>query len=306
MILSCPGGPVRSTDFQTMNSVPFFLSAVTRDSTSCPVLSTGFRMGRSGNAPRASPGLDGHFSCAIRPEVCAPTVSVTPVVPFTKSLNLCTRNLRGHPARGAFTFLKVQTTPGDLLSNTSEMFERDAIPHMEALERFAYGLCHDVHWSRDLVQETMLKAFIHFEMFRQGTNCKAWLFKICRYSFINAYRSRQRQPILMDFDDDAAHSGPENIARYQLPTRGLLAGSSSVDPHSRNIGDEVMTALQGLPLVFQTAVILSDIEGHPYEEIAEFLHVPLGTVRSRLHRGRGMLARRLTGYAREAGYRVVS
>jgi RNA polymerase sigma-70 factor (ECF subfamily) len=188
----------------------------------------------------------------------------------------------------------------------SQLFERDAIPHMEALERFAFRLCRDVHWSRDLVQETMLKAFTHFDMFRQGTNCRAWLFKICKYSFINAYRSRQRQPVLMDFGDDAPHSASGNGAGYQYPTRGLLAGSFGIDPHSRIIGDEVMTALQSLPLVFQTAVILSDIEGHPYEEIAEFLHVPLGTVRSRLHRGRGMLARRLTVYAREAGYTVVS
>jgi RNA polymerase sigma-70 factor (ECF subfamily) len=182
------------------------------------------------------------------------------------------------------------------------MFQRDAIPHMESLERFAFGLCHDVHWSRDLVQETMLKAFTHFEMFRQGTNCKAWLFKICKYSFINTYRRRQREPILMDFEDEAAQSGRGHGARYLSSARGLGFDSVSIDLHSTGMGDEVMSALQSLPVAFQTAVILSDIEGHPYDEIAEFMHVPLGTVRSRLHRGRRMLEGILSGYARDRGY----
>jgi RNA polymerase sigma-70 factor, ECF subfamily len=184
----------------------------------------------------------------------------------------------------------------------SQMFERDALPHMEAVERFAYRLCHDPQWSRDLRQETMLKAFSHFDMFRPGTNCRAWLFRICRYSFINGYRRRKREPVLMDFDDEAPHQGLGDGVRYQHATRGLLADASYSNALSRAIGDEVLTALQLLPLVFQTAVILSDIEGHPYDEIAEFMHVPLGTVRSRLHRGRCMLAKSLSGYARDSGY----
>ena len=88
--------------------------------------------------------------------------------------------------------------------------------------------------------------------------------------------------------------------------RVILADSSDADAHARSLGDEVVTALQSLPLVFQTAVILSDIEGHPYDEIAEFMQVPVGTVRSRIHRGRSMLAGMLAGYARDLGCNVAA
>lgn len=188
----------------------------------------------------------------------------------------------------------------------SQMFERDALPHMEALEKFAYQLCRDVHRSKDLVQETMLKAFKHFDTFRQGSNCKAWLFQICKNSYINAYRRRQREPIPMDFEDETLQAGMGNELEYLRSPRVLLADTSDSDAHSRSMGDEVMTALRSLPPVFQTAVILSDIEGHPYDEIAEFMNVPVGTVRSRIHRGRCMLAGMLAGYARDLGCNVAA
>lgn len=188
----------------------------------------------------------------------------------------------------------------------SQMFEREALPHMESLEKFAYQLCRDAHRSKDLVQETMLKAFKHFDTFRQGSNCKAWLFQICKNSYINAYRRRQREPIAMDFEDETLQAGMGNELEHLRTARVLLADTSDVDAHSRSMGDEVMTALQRLPLVFQTAVILSDIEGHPYDEIAEFMRVPVGTVRSRIHRGRSMLAGMLAGYAQDLGRKVAA
>jgi len=188
----------------------------------------------------------------------------------------------------------------------SQVFEREALPHMEALEKFAYQLCRDVHRSRDLVQDTMLKAFRHFDTFRQGSNCKAWLFQICKNSYINAYRRRQREPILMDFEDETLQAGMGSELEHLRSSRVLLTDNSDSEAHARSMGDEVMTALQSLPIVFQTAVILSDIEGHPYDEIAEFMQVPVGTVRSRIHRGRSMLAGILAGYAREMGCKVAA
>jgi RNA polymerase sigma-70 factor (ECF subfamily) len=186
------------------------------------------------------------------------------------------------------------------------MFELEALPHMEALEKFAYQLCRDGHRSKDLVQETMLKAFKHFDTFRQGSNCRAWLFQICKNSYINAYRRRQREPIPMDFEDETLQAGMGNELEHLRSARVLLADTSDTEAQSRSMGDEVMTALQSLPLVFQTAVILSDIEGHPYDEIAEFMQVPVGTVRSRIHRGRCMLAGMLAGYARDIGCNVAA
>ena len=188
----------------------------------------------------------------------------------------------------------------------SQLFEREALPHMEALERFAYQLCRDSHRSRDLVQETMLKAFKHFDMFRQGSNCRAWLFQICKNSYINAYRRRQHEPILMDFEDETLQAGGGNELEHLRSARVLLADTADIEAHARSMGDEVTAALQSLPPVFQTAVILSDIEGHPYEEIAEFMQVPVGTVRSRIHRGRSMLAGILSGYARDLGWNVAA
>jgi len=188
----------------------------------------------------------------------------------------------------------------------SQRFEREALPHMEELERFAFQLCRDAHRSKDLVQETMLKAFKHFDTFRQGSNCRAWLFQICKNSHINAYRRRQREPMLMDFEDESLQAGSGNSLQDLRSTRVILADNSDTEAHERGMGDEVITALQSLPPVFQTAVILSDIEGHPYDEIAEFMRVPVGTVRSRIHRGRCMLAEMLAGYARDLGCNVAA
>jgi len=179
----------------------------------------------------------------------------------------------------------------------SQLFEQEALPHMAALEKFAYQLCHDAHRSRDLVQETMLKAFVHFGTFRQGSNCRAWLFQICKNSYINAYRRKQREPVAVDFADEPLQAGDDP---GRVRTAHVVC--ADMEAHARALGDEVVTALRRLPPAFQTAVILSDIEGHPYEEIAEFMRVPVGTVRSRIHRGRTMLADLLTGYARKEGY----
>ncbi len=174
-------------------------------------------------------------------------------------------------------------------------FEREALPHMSSLYNFALRMCRDRDEASDLVQETYLKAFRFFDKFEPGTNCKAWLFRIMKNSYINRYRKISREPDKVDYD---------SIEEFYDTLRPESADSSNLEEKFFNnlLDDEVSTALQSLPDDFRTVVILCDIEGFTYEEIAEFVDCPIGTVRSRLHRARKMLAQKLTEYARARGY----
>jgi len=179
------------------------------------------------------------------------------------------------------------------------LFEREALAHLDALQHFAFQLCRDEQSSRDLVQETMLKALRYFHTYKEGTNCRAWLYQICKNSFINGYRRRQHEPIAVDFQSEAmngshgdertTHIEPHEDTRYQMNV-GYLS-------------DEVASALAAIPADYQTVLILSDIEGYTYEEVADFLRTPIGTIRSRIHRGRKRLADRLAAFAQREGYR---
>ncbi len=174
-------------------------------------------------------------------------------------------------------------------------FEREALPHMSSLYNFALRMCRDRDEASDLVQETYLKAFRFFDKFEPGTNCKAWLFRIMKNSYINRYRKISREPDKVDYD---------SIEEFYDTLRPESADSSNLEEKFFNnlLDDEVSTALQSLPDDFRTVVILCDIEGFTYEEIAEFVDCPIGTVRSRLHRARKMLAQKLMEYARARGY----
>ena len=181
----------------------------------------------------------------------------------------------------------------------TEQFSREALPQLEALRNFAFKLCRDEHYTNDLVQETMLKACRSFHMYEEGTNCRAWLFQICKNSYINDYRRKQYETVPMDFTEDNSASGEDHVRR----TRKISLGDNSVvEAQEAMVGDEVAIALEALPSDYQTALILSDIEGLTYEEIAEFSQTPIGTIRSRIHRGRKMLAAKLEEYARQQGY----
>lgn len=181
------------------------------------------------------------------------------------------------------------------------LFEREALPQLRALERFAFHLCRDAQNARDLVQETMLKAFTHFPAYQEGTDCRAWLFRICRNSFLNETRRRSHQEILMDFQDDGGErAGDTDVFEKRTP-RGLLQDSSDVEALSRGLSDDLLEALQSLPTTYQTAVILCDVEDHAYHEIAELMRIPVGTVRSRIHRGRRILASQLTHHTTSSG-----
>lgn len=177
--------------------------------------------------------------------------------------------------------------PSDI-EDLSARFIRDALPMADGLYRAARGLTRNNADAEDLVQETMLKAFAGFDTFRQGTNLKAWLFRIQTNTWINHYRARQRRPdeLLTDRITDAqlAHHAQHNTIAPQPAEAEVLEALPDA---------EVTAALRGLPETFRTVVFLADVEGFRYKEIASITGMPLGTVMSRLHRGRAALRQSL-------------
>jgi len=176
-----------------------------------------------------------------------------------------------------------------------QAFEREAIPHMDALYNFALRMTGEQSDADDLVQETYLKAYRFFDKFEQGTNCKAWLFRIMKNSYINRYRKAQKTPETVDYD---------TVEDFYYSIRSDSAESNDLEEvmFDSLLDDEVTVAIENLPEDFRTVVILCDLEGFTYEEIAEFVDCPVGTVRSRLHRGRKLLRNVLTDYARNRGF----
>lgn len=173
-------------------------------------------------------------------------------------------------------------------------FEAEALPHMDILYNFALRTTGNKDDAQDLLQETFLKAFRFWDKYEKGTNIRAWLFRIMKNSYINRYRKETREPDKVDYEDvenfyDTIRAESTDTNDLQQKMFGGL------------LGDEVTTALQDLPEDFRTVVILCDIEGLTYEEIAEFLDCPIGTVRSRLHRGRKLLQAKLFEYAKNRG-----
>lgn len=176
-------------------------------------------------------------------------------------------------------------------------FEKEAIPHMNAVYNFALRMTGDQDDANDLVQETYLKAFRFFDKFEKGTNCKAWLFRILKNSFINDYRKTTKEPDKVDYED--VQNFYENIKSDEVEFQHY-----EQDAFSNLLDDEITQVLSALPEDFRTVIILSDIEGFTYEEIADFVDIPVGTVRSRLHRARKMLYAQLYDYAKVRGFVV--
>ncbi len=171
-------------------------------------------------------------------------------------------------------------------------FEAEALPHLDAVFRYAQALAGDPTRAEDLTQETMFKAFRAWDQFRPGSNARAWLLTILRNTFINEYRRRQ-------------HEGdPVDVAAIEPYT--VFGDVQDVDPEGRffsNIVDEeVFRAIRTLPVDFREVLLLSDVEGLSYGEIAELVGVPIGTVKSRLFRARHALQHQLYEYAVEMGY----
>jgi RNA polymerase sigma-70 factor (ECF subfamily) len=176
-------------------------------------------------------------------------------------------------------------------------FEAVAMPFVDSLYNTAYRMARNAEDAEDLVQETYLKAFKYYDKFEEGTNFKAWLFKILKNTFINRYRKKQQEPIQSAFDDieDAfeAQVRSEPGTRIASPEEQALAGV--LDEH-------VQEALDTLPSDYRMVVILADLEDFSYKEIADILEIPVGTVMSRLYRGRRILEQGLLRYARERNY----
>lgn len=176
-------------------------------------------------------------------------------------------------------------------------FEIEAVPHMKLLYNYALRMAGDQLEADDLVQDTYMRAFRFFHKFERGTNCKAWLFRIMKNCYINKYRKNKKEPSKVDYED---------VQNFYDSIRDDVVDSNDLEHKvfSNLLDDDVMNALNSLQDDYKTVVILCDLEGLSYEEIAEFLDVPIGTVRSRLHRGRKILQKKLQDYAKLRGYSV--
>ena len=175
------------------------------------------------------------------------------------------------------------------------VFEEELFPHIDALKTFAYHLSYNEEDANDLVQETYMKAHRFIEKYDQGTNAKAWLFKILKNAYINEYRKKSKRPQKVDFEDIVSYQNSDSASSSKyLDLRQEI--------FENMMGDEVTIAINSLPIDFRTVILLCDIEGFTYEEISKIIDVPIGTVRSRLFRARNMLKEKLKTYAEKMGY----
>ena len=179
-------------------------------------------------------------------------------------------------------------------------FERDALIFTDQLYSAALRYTKNPEDARDLVQDTYLKAFTSFHQFEEGTNLRAWLYRVLTTTFINSYRKKQRQPLLSNNEIE-----DWQVAKAQSHTSDQ-GKSAEVEALEALPDRDIKRALQELPEEFRMVVYFADVEGFAYKEIAEILGVPAGTVMSRLHRGRKQLREKLTDYARELGYETSS
>ena len=176
------------------------------------------------------------------------------------------------------------------------VFELEFYPHADALFNFAYNLTHNEEDASDLVQETYMKAYRFIDKYIEGTNAKAWLFKILKNGFINQYRKKVKRPKKVDYEEIVSYHDEEEGTKLS----GYIDMREEI--YQKMIGDEVTLAVNALPVDFRTVILLCDIEGFTYEEISKIINIPIGTVRSRLHRARNMLKEKLTVYAKSLGF----
>ncbi len=181
----------------------------------------------------------------------------------------------------------------------AKIFTEEFFPQIEALNNFAYHLTYNQSDAEDLVQETFLKAYRFIDKYDEGTNAKAWLFRILKNAFINEYRKKSKAPQAVDIDqanllkdeDEKAFKGFNDLREEMFQNM---------------MGDEITNAINTLQEDFRTVILLCDVEDFTYEEIATILEIPIGTVRSRLHRARNLLREKLRNYASSKGYWMIN
>ena len=179
-----------------------------------------------------------------------------------------------------------------------DIFNNEFMVHIDALYNFAFKLTLDEDEAKDLLQDTCMKAFRFIDSFEKGTNAKAWLFRILKNNFINDYRKKSKTPGMVDYKE---------VETYYNSEDGESPVEITTDLRSETIkgmlGDEITNALNSMDVDFRTVIILCDLEGFKYEEMAKILDIPIGTVRSRLHRARNILKEKLATYAASMGYK---
>lgn len=177
-----------------------------------------------------------------------------------------------------------------------QVFDKELLPQLDALYTFAYHLTYNEEDANDLVQEAYFKAYKSIHRYQEGTNAKAWLFRILRNIFINEYRKKVNRPTKVDYEEVINYHVEEdtNYSSYMDLREEMFQGM---------IGDEVTLAINALPVDFRVVILLCDIEDFKYEEISSILDIPIGTVRSRLHRARNLLKEKLSAYAASLGYK---
>lgn len=189
------------------------------------------------------------------------------------------------------------------LSNTDslkqEQFKDEIIPHLDAAYNFALRLTTNVMEAEDLLQESIVKAYRFFNNYERGTNARAWLYRIIKNSYINNYRRRSKQPDSVDYNE---------VSSFYEMIRAERSDTTDLEEkiYRTLMDDEVNQALKELPEKFRICIWLCDVEGFTYEEISNMLDIPIGTVRSRLHRGRNLLKKWLLDYAVGRGYEAVN
>jgi RNA polymerase sigma-70 factor (ECF subfamily) len=184
-----------------------------------------------------------------------------------------------------------------LSGEDKERFQRDALPLLDSLYGAALRMTRNPADAEDLVQDTMLRAYRAFDRFEPGTNLKAWLFRIMTNAYINTYRKKQREPQKVSSDEVEEFDLYRELKDYD-PQFAETPESLVLD---NLVDSDILEAIEQLPDQFRLAVVLSDIEGFTYAEMADIMDVPMGTVMSRLHRGRKALQKRLWDIARDRG-----
>ena len=187
-------------------------------------------------------------------------------------------------------------------NNRRKEFEDIAMEHVDSLYSMAIRLVFNKEEAEDLVQETYLKAYRFFDTFQKGTNIKAWLFKILRNTFINKYRKAVNLPSEIFYED--VESVNSNLSYKQESDSGELTDTleSKYNELGNLMEDDVKHAIDSLPIEYKEAILLSDVEELSYNDIAEITNVPIGTVKSRLNRGRKLLQKSLWEYAKDRGF----